>query len=174
MEVFTTLLVGLQAVGAVLGAVSAVLAELAYVRAMRDGHIERAERRHIDVLARGLYWGMTLLLVASLALVVLAYRTGASVQPALTSSYWSFIGLALLVTTLSWALSRKRVSFGLGSAAIFMAWWFLAYLTLGRFPPLSFGASIALYVVATGAFYGLLCLLRYLMTPAERKALHVS
>ena len=99
---------------------------------------------------------MTLVLLSSFGLVVIAYVVRAATQPALSASYWTLIALALLVTGVSWALSRRRISFTLGSAAVFTAWWFLAYLTLGWLPPLSFGAAVAFLVVATAMFYAVL------------------
>ncbi len=160
MNMLTSVLILTQALGALIGAIFAVRGELSYLSAARDGLIDKAERAHLNALARGLRFGMTLLLLASLGLVIVAYVSNASIQLALTPGYWSLIALALLVTTLSFALSRRRISFSLGSAAIFTAWWFLLYLAFGRFPPLSFGASVAIYVVATTFFYLLLCLLR--------------
>jgi len=142
--------------GACIGAVTAVWGELAYLKAMRDGKIDRAERAHLQVIVHGLRWGMTLLLISSLALVVAAYLSRAALQPALTSGYWTLIVLAVLVIYVSWALSRGRISFALGSAIAFTGWWFLAYLTLGLVPPLSFGATVAFFVVATAVFYAIL------------------
>ena len=153
MDTLPSLLVFCQALGALIGAVWAVWGEIEYLRAIRDGHIDKAERRHLDALARGLRFGMALILLASLGLVISAYSFGSALQPALTASYWSFILLALLIILITWALSRSRVSFAFGSAALFTAWWLLVYLTFGRLPPLTLGASIALYVVATGVFY---------------------
>ncbi len=164
MDVFVPFLAFCQALGALVGAGAAVGSEFAYVRAMRDGKLDAAERAHLAGLARGLRFGMTLLLLASLGLVVAAYALGAAPQPALTPGYWMLITLALLVIGLSWALSRRRVSFALGSAAAFTAWWFLAYLVLGQLPALSFGALVALYVVATAVLYAVLRSARFLMT----------
>lgn len=145
-----------QAFGASVGAFLAVWSEIAYVRAMRDGHIDRAERAHLDVLAKGLRFGMTLLLLASLGLVVAAYMLDAAVQPALSASYWMSIALALLIICATWALSHHRVSFSFGSAIVFTAWWFLAYLSVGLLPALSFGSAVALLVVTTAVFYAVL------------------
>jgi hypothetical protein len=64
--------------------------------------------------------------------------------------------LALLIIGIAWALSRRRVPFALGSAAIFTAWWFLAFLTIGQLPMLTFGSAVALLVVATAIFYAVL------------------
>ncbi|MBU6321389.1 MAG: hypothetical protein KGI78_01015 [Patescibacteria group bacterium] len=161
----TLLLVALQALGALIGVAYALRGELAYVAAMHDGHIDRAERRHLDHLASGLWYGMTLVVAASLGLVLVSYATGAPVQPAETSSYWSFIALVLLVTLATWAISRERLSFSFGSAAVFTGWWFLAYLALGRLPAFSVGAAAALYAVATIVFWGLLHYLRMVMSP---------
>lgn len=156
-----------QALGAILGAVGAVWSEVAYVHAMRDGEVDSAERRHLAHLARGLRFGMTLLLVSSLGLVIAAYMRGASVQPALTASYWMLILLALVVVYVSWALSRSKISFALGSAIAFTGWWFLVYLTLGLLPALTFGGAVAFYVVAAGIFYAILHYARFISIPTH-------
>lgn len=166
MPTLVTFLVFFQALGACIGTFSALQGELAYIRAMRDGKIDVAERRHLDALARALRFGMTLLLVASLGLVVAMYAAHASLQPALTPSYWTLIALALLVITISWALSRRHVSFAMGSALAFTGWWFLAYLTLGWLPPVSFGAAVALFVIAAAIFYAVLSLARFYARPS--------
>ncbi len=156
METLISLLVFCQALGALGGALSAVWGELAYLRAMRDGKIDDAERAHLHIIAGGLRWGMLLILLSSLGLIIVAYTLRAAVQPALSASYWTLIVLAFLIIGVSWALSRRRISFALGSATLFAGWWFLAYLTLGWMPSLSFGAAIALLVVATALFYAVL------------------
>lgn len=164
MATLILFLVFCQALGAVTGAVSAVWAELAYVRAMRDGHIDRAERAHLDHIERGLRFGMSLLLLASFALVVVAYVEHAAQQPALAANYWILIALAFIVILFSWALSRRHISFALGSAVAFTGWWFLVFLTLGQIPPLTFGATIAFFVVAAAIFYFFLQFARHLAT----------
>jgi hypothetical protein len=140
-----------------------VWSELAYIRAMRDGTVDVAERAHLRVLARGLRFGMTLLLLSSFGLVVTAYMLHADLQPALSASYWTSVALALLIVYVSWALSRHRISFALGSAIVFAAWWFLAFLTIGQLPALSFGAAAALLVVTTAIFYAVLQYGRFLV-----------
>jgi len=154
-----------QALGACVGAFTAIWGELAYVRDMRDGKLDTAERAHLNVIAHGLRFGMTLLLVASLALVVIAYAFNETPQPALTASYWIFIALAILIIGISWALSRKKISFAFGSAITLTAWWLLAYLTLGQLPIVSFAAAVALYVVLTAVIY---VVLRYLRVLAQK------
>jgi len=156
-----------QALGALIGVAAAVWGEIAYVRAVRDGKVDIAERMHLHSIANGLRWGMTLLLLASFALVAVAYATRGALQPALTASYWILIILSLLVISVSWALSRHRISFALGSAVVFTSWWFLVFLTLGAFPALSFGSAVAFFVVATALFYALLRYARLLASPNQ-------
>jgi len=156
-----------QALGALIGVAAAVWGEIAYVRALRDGRVDVAERMHLHSIANGLRSGMTLMLLASFALVAVAYTKHAVLQPALTASYWILIVLSLLVISVSWALSRRRISFALGSAVAFTGWWFLAYLTLGQMPSLPFGTAVAFFVVATALFYALLRYARLLASPNQ-------
>lgn len=165
MTALVSFLVFCQALGASVGAFTSVWGELAYIRDMRDGKIDTAERAHLNIIAKGLRFGMTLLLLASLGLVIIAYVSHDTLQPALTPAYWILVVLVLIVIGISWALSRRHISFAFGSAAVFTAWWFLAYLTLGRLPPLSFGAAVAFFIVATMIFYGLLQGVRTLVHP---------
>ena len=170
MDFLTVTFVSLQALGATIGVVSAVWGEIAFARALRDNTIDGAERAHLRHVARGLRFGMFVLLLASLGLVVLAFERHLALQPALQSAYWVEMLLALLIIVISWALSKKRISFALGSAAIFSAWWFLAFLTLGQLPYLSLGAALALYIVATAILFGILWYARMLLAtpPASR------
>src|SRR3989344_2544373 len=157
-------LVTLQALGTLIGAFFALRGEIAYLGAMHDGNVDEAEKSHLDHLASGLWYGMTLVMAASSGLIVIAYRLGGEIQPAETSSYWSFIALVLVVTLATWALSRSHLSFSFGSAAVFTGWWFLLYLAVGKLPTVSFGASAALFIVATVLFWGLLHYLRGALT----------
>lgn len=161
MMSFIAFLVYCQALGALVGAFTAVWSELAYVKATRDGRVDGAERAHLDIIAHGLRYGMTVHLLASLGLVVVAYLEQNALQPALTASYWTLIALALLIITVSRALSKKRLAFKLGSASIFTAWWFLVFLSFGWLP-LSFGAAVMSFVVAAVIFYALLYYARLL------------
>ena len=162
------ILIVLQAVGALVGAVFAVAAEIAYMRALADGVITNAERAHLKRLGQGLGFGLLLVLLASLGLVVEAYAMRATVQPALSAGYWTLIALSFVILLASWALARKRISFALGSAAAFTAWWFLAYLSAGFLPQMSFGAAVAFYVVALALFYGILHYARFLFMPVPK------
>lgn len=165
MTPFISFIVFCQALGAFVGASATVWGEFVYLQALRDGKIDHAERMHLNAIAHGLRWGMSLLLISSLSLVIVAYLSHATLQPVLTSSYWVLTVFALLIIYVSWALSRKRISFALGSAIAFTAWWSLAYLTIGWMPALSFSATIAFFVVATGIFYAILQYARMLAHP---------
>jgi len=162
MTVFVPVLVFYQALGALIGALSAVWGEIVYVRAMRDGNIDMAERAHLRSIAGGLRFGMFLLLLSSFGLIIAAYTSQAALQPALSENYWTLTTLSCFTIGISWALSRRRISFALGSAIVFTAWWFLAYLTLGQLPALSFGATIMFFLVATAIFYVVLQCVRFL------------
>jgi len=157
---FVSFLLFCQMLGAFTGAVMSLWSEFSYVRALRDGKVDTAERAHLRIIAKGLRFGMTLLLVASVALVVSAYVFRAAEQPALTAGYWIFVTFALLIIALSWALSKRLISFALGSSAILTAWWLLAYLMAGRLP-FSYGSTVALYVVLAAVMYGFLHLIRF-------------
>ncbi|MFA6408018.1 MAG: hypothetical protein WCW36_00880 [Candidatus Paceibacterota bacterium] len=165
MSALVTLIVFCQALGAIIGATSAVWGELAYIHAMRDSKIDHAERRHLDAIAHGLRWGMSLLLLSSFALVVISFIYRSATQPAVTDSYWALVVFALIILFVSLELSHKRVTFALGSAIVFTSWWFLVYLTLGWLSPISFGTAFAFFVVATGVFYGILQYARMLARP---------
>lgn len=156
MEAFAAFLIFCQALGSVVGVVTAVWGEIAYMNALRDGRISHAEREHLRVIGHGLRFGMALILLASLGLVVIAHLLQATPQPALTSSYWVLTLLALLIISVSWALSRRRISFVCGSALIFTAWWFLLFLTSGQLPVATFGAMVAYYLVGGALFFALL------------------
>lgn len=161
------LLVSCQALGAMVGAVAAVWSEIAYVRAMRDGRIDDAERAHLRIIGRGLRFGLLLLLLSSLGLVIIAYQSSGVPQPAVTTEYWTLTALAFVIIAGSWALSRRRISFALGSAITFTAWWYLAFLTLGRLPTLPFGSAVAFFVIAFALLYATLSSARFLLLGAK-------
>jgi hypothetical membrane protein len=150
-----------QALGAAIGACTAVWGERSYVKAMKNGRVDQAEHAHLLVIGQGLRYGMSLLLLASFGLVVVSYLEGTAPQLALSSSYWILMFLALTVITVSSALARRRLPFHLASATLFTAWWFLVYLSFGWLS-LSFGAAVMSFVVASVIFYGVLYFARSL------------
>lgn len=169
METLTTILVIFQALGAVLGAGSAVWGELSYSRAMRDGKVNRAEHKHLEAIHRGLRFGMTTVLLSSFGLVVAAYINEASPQPGLTASYWLLMIFAFIIIGASWAMARRTIAFTRGSLIAFTAWWFLAYLTLGGLPIASIQAGFAAFVVALALFAIVLYASRVVGAPRRRK-----
>lgn len=162
MEVLLNLFALVQATGAIIGAGGSVVGELVYLRAMQDGRVDAAERLHLRLIARALRWGMIILLVGSIGLVLTDHIFDVALQPALTASYWSEMALVLIIIGVAWALSKHKLPFWLGSAAIFSGWWFLAFLCMGRLPYLGLGASIAAYVVITLVIAALLIYARML------------
>lgn len=169
MTAFISFLVFCQVFGASVGAFTAVWSEIAYVRAIRDGKIDAAEREYLRIIANGLRFGMIIILLSSLCLVIVAYVLNVSLQPALSGSYWALVALAFFIIGASWALSRRRISFSLGSATVFTAWWFLAYLTIGWLPSVSFGSDMTLFVIAVAVFYAILKLARFLVLDGVRR-----
>lgn len=159
MSTFLSIFLLLQAIGAIIGAGGAVVGELFYFRAVRDGRIDTAEREQMMVVAKALRWGMILLLISSIALVLIDFIYVVPYQPALTSVYWVEMTIALVVIIASWSLSRRKIEHWLGAAAVFTGWWFLALLTLGHMTIITYGASIGVYVVATAI---MACVLGYI------------
>jgi len=137
-----------QALGAVIGVGSAILGEIVHARALRDGKIDRAEHRHMEMIHKGLRFGMSVVLLASFGLVVAAYEVEATPQPVLTVSYWLLMIFAFVIIAASWAMARKAVSVTKGSVVAFTAWWFLALLTLGRLPITSIEGGVASFLIA--------------------------
>jgi hypothetical protein len=162
MQALIGIAVLVQAAGAIIGAGGSVIGELSYLQAMQDMRVSHAEHEHLTTIARALRWGMLMLLGGSIGLVILDYLAGSQLQPALTNGYWVEMTLAFIVIWASWALSRERVVFWLGSAAAFTGWWSLALLTLGRAPTLGYGASLGLYVIATAIIAAILAYARML------------
>ncbi|MFM2331127.1 MAG: hypothetical protein RLZZ26_634 [Candidatus Parcubacteria bacterium] len=152
-----------QAFGALVGALTSVGAQRAYVKAMRDGHIDHAERAHLTAIGHGLRYGLTIMLISSFCLVVAAYLVPVTPQPALTPSYWMLVALALIIISISSMLARRRTPFKLASATIFTAWWFLVFLSFG-WVSLSFGAAMMSFIVTTAIFYAILYYARLLVT----------
>lgn len=148
MHGITSFLVFCQALGAFVGAASAVWSELAYLWVFRDGRINKAERAHLKSIDRGLRFGMSLLLLSSLGLVVNAFLLQSATQPALTESYWLLVALTLLVILMSWVMSRRYLSLAIGSAISFTAWWFLLYLTTGQLTTGTVAATATYFAIA--------------------------
>jgi hypothetical protein len=161
LEIFVGILIVCQAIGACFGALTTVWAERAYVKSMKNGRVDHAERAHLLVIGHGLQYGMLLLLLSSLGLVIVSFVQHAALQPALSSSYWILVMLALVIITVSSMLARKRLPFQIASPALFAAWWFLVYLSFGWLS-LSFGAAVMSLVVTTAIFYALLYWARFL------------
>jgi hypothetical protein len=156
-----------QAVGSVIGAGGSVLAEIFYIRAMQDGTLDAAEKAHLRMVADALRWGMLILLIGSIGLTLTSFVYDVPTQPALTHAYWTLMGLIFAVIFFSWALSRKKIGFLLGSAAIFCGWWYIALLVFGRLPALRFGEAVALYIVATALIACVLMYARFITAKTE-------
>ena len=156
MSALVILFTALELCGALIGAAFSIRAEYAWLKAMRDGHIDRAERAHLDEIADGLRYGMVLLVVSSIALVFLSYASGAPLQPATTGTYWSMMTVILVIVIAAWAHSHEWIGFSLASAAVFSGWWFLLYLIIGFVPSVSFGELVGAFIASTILLYAIL------------------
>ncbi len=154
-----------QLMGAVVGAASAVLAEVWYLEALRDGKVTRKENKHIAVATHGLRFGMSLVLLSSLGLLVTDYLLGGGRSAVLTPSYGALFGIIVLIFAISWTMSKRPKTFAWGSLVTFSAWWFMVYLTLGALP-------IDSLVAAAGIFLGTLLLLSVILHSARSFARH--
>ena len=124
MAAFIPYLVLCQALGAFVGTFTAIWSELVYIRAMRDGKIDTAERAHLDVIAKGLRFGMTLLLLSSFALVVVDYELKLPLQPALRRATGSLSHLHFLLLVYH-GRSTKDDYLCARLRHYFSSWWFL-------------------------------------------------
>jgi hypothetical protein len=138
-------LAGGQVVGAVIGAFFAVVAEMRYVAALRDGKVTTKERRHIVATGRGLRFGMTLVLLSSLGLAALTVAHGSGKDLLLSPSFGALFGVVLLIGAVSWLMAKRPKTFVWGSLVTFSAWWYLVYMTLGALPIRSLMAALALF-----------------------------
>ncbi len=91
---------------------------------------------------------MSIVLLSSFGLVVVAYGDQTSPQPVLTTSYWLLMISSFIIIGASWAMARQVLTVTRGSIVAFTAWWFLAFLTLGQMPITSFSASLASFGIA--------------------------
>ena len=163
-DILITLFGIIQLIGGVIGAGGSLLAEIFYVRAMRDGTVDAAERAHLAMVGHTLRFGMMLLLAGSIGLTLTAFVYENAPQPALSQSYWILMGLVFVIIFFSWALSRRQVGFTLASAAIFTAWWYVVLHLVGYVPTANFGEAVALFTVLTALVAGVVKYARVITT----------
>ena len=163
MNTLTLLFTLMQAAGAVVGAGGSVFAELFYLRAVKDGAIDEAERAHLSTVAGALRIGMLIYLIGSVGMVIMSFAYLTPLQPALTHTYWIQAGLVFAILFFAWALSRKLVSFTVGSAGVFAGWWFITFLVFEKLPAITFGAAVGIYLVATAVVAAFLYYVRTLL-----------
>src|SRR3989338_4994025 len=134
MNTLTLLFTLMQDAGAVVGAGGTVFAELFYLRAGKDGAIDEAERAHLSTVAGALRVGMLIFLIGSVGMVIMSFAYLTPLQPALTHTYWIQAGLVFAILFFAWALSRRLVSFTVGSAGVLAGSGVIPFLLFFNLP----------------------------------------
>lgn len=157
LEPFAMLLVAVHGLGAALGAGGALFAEIFYAKATADGRLDHREREWFRSTFFALRWGMTLVLASGILLVFIQYFLPDSPERIVHQGLWIQNILALVVLGFAYFLSRRRISWQFGAAAVFAGWWTIFALDVwqGSLYPLI--VLIALYVLvlfASMMFWG--------------------
>lgn len=149
-----TLLVVVHAIGTILGAGGATVAEIQSYIARKDGKIRSDER----ALMHANYWmirlGLAVIIVSGVILIWLLYVEGNSWV--LTSSkLWAKELMAAIILINSFLLTWHIMPLRLGAAVSFVSWWGATVLgLLGRLPftfveyVLGYVATIALFALS--------------------------
>jgi hypothetical protein len=168
-------LAALNTLGALVGTGMTTYAEIFYTHAVSDGEIDHHERKYLRRLFRGFTFGMTLVLLSDLVLIVLEYLIPNAPQAVLTAPFWSLQILTVLILLLGWLLSKRRIMWWLGSAAVLSAWWILLGIDLGTFNSSGYLELLFNYVLVTALFAALLSFLRtYMRKAASLSARHTN
>jgi hypothetical protein len=146
----------LNALGAIIGTAFVTWGEIFYTRAAADERIDHHERKYLRHLFRSMKFGMLLVLISSVALVVLEYLVPTAPETVLTSPFWALQTFVWLILILGWLLSKDRVAWWFGSAAILVAWWMIVLIDFGFLDSYTYLVLIAAYVVVTFVLAGLL------------------
>jgi hypothetical protein len=152
-----TVLVGIHALGALVGAGGVTFAEVAYSKAIADGKIVERERDYFHRSYWALRWGMTTVLLSGIALIVVQYLLPDSPEAVLYAPLWMQNSLALIITASAWFMTRKYISWWLGSSIAFAGWWMLLILDAFALLPLSYLVLLFVYVFAvflSAGFWG--------------------
>ncbi len=152
----------LTSLGAALGAVGITMGELFYTRAAADGKIETCEKEYIRATFWTLRYGMSLVLISSIAQIVTQYFAIDAPQDVLTPAFWFSLISALCVIFAGWGIARNRIPWWLGSAIGFTGWWTIFVLTAWRNLPYSFFTLLITFVIGTAVVAGLFSAIRSL------------
>lgn len=152
-----TLLIGIHAIGAALGAGGVTYAEIVYAKAIADNRIDARERAYFEKSYWALRWGMSTVLLSGLALIVVQYFLPDSPDAVLYAPLWMQNTLALIITCSAWFMARGHISWWLGSSLAFAGWWMLLTLDAFALLPVSYVMLLFAYllaVFASAAFWG--------------------
>ena len=121
----------LHTLGALIGVGTVTFAEIFYTKAAADGVIDHHERKYLRHLFHGLTFGMTLVLLAGIALIVLEYLVPDAPQDVLAVPFWALQTLTVFVIILAARLSKGHAQWWFASAGILTGWWMILLIDLG-------------------------------------------
>jgi len=153
-------------VGTVLGVGGATMAEIFYLKAMRDdGKIDEKEGGFLKVVYSVLRWGMVLLVLSGFGFLIL-YRIQGVEERLYNPRLWAKLVLTLIIVINALLLQTRKISFPWGSAISLTSWY--AALVLGLWRGLEAGFwEIMLWIAG-------ITVVVYLAQGAVRKALRIK
>jgi hypothetical protein len=142
-----SLLIGLHLLGVTIGVAGITFAEIFYLKATADGRIDAREKEYIRSTFWALKWGMFIVLISGSLLILVEYQLPFMNQAVLFAPLWVQETLCLVIITSGWALVKKKVSWFVGTALAFSAWWMILILDAWHNVPLGYSSLIILYAL---------------------------
>lgn len=119
-------------VGTVLGVGGATLAEIFFLKSMRDdGKIDEKEGSFLKVVYTVLRIGMILLLLSGFAFLIL-YRIEGYEERLYNPRLWAKLALTLIIVINALLLQTRKINFAWGSAVSLTSWYAALVLGLWR------------------------------------------
>src|SRR3989344_1337539 len=153
--------------GAALGVGGITFAEILYVKATRDGRVDAREREYVRATFFALRWGMTVVLLAGVALGLLEYKSPGASQGVLFAPLWFQNTLALVIIAAGYALAKGRIPWWFGSSAALVGWWFMLTIDAWRTIPFSYLSLVIAYIVLVFLPGAVLSYLRFLLSESK-------
>lgn len=160
---------GLHTIGASIGAIGALYAEICYLRAINTDLGAELERQWFTTTFNALAGGMFLVLLSSIGIVIVQYLVPGGPQYVFHSALWMQYSLSVIVIFAAWFLSRRAFPWWFGSSLIFSGWWMLLALEAWATEPISYLTLVFSYILLVFVTGGLMEYLR--MLARERKVL---
>lgn len=150
-------------VGTALGVGGATLAEVFYLKCLKDGQVDPTESDLLKTIYLVLRVGMVLLVLSGFGYLVF-YRLAGLEQYLYSARLWAKLTIVLILLLSVAAWQAKLVSAKLGSGLSLASWY--AALILGAWrlgPSVSYWQIVAAYLLAVGVVTIILALIRKLV-----------